>query len=193
MKRARGLQRIGGSDCPDGAEPIPHVVITLRCLTRSWRTTLIAVASCAPAFALAEPAGLEPPPGSVAIARLAARGVQVYACIAAEEGPAWGPAKPEAELVQPDGSTVGRHFEGPVWEAQDGSRVLGTVIAQVPAPRPQAVAWLLLSGRTSGTGLLAGTQYVLRSDTVGGEKPQGGCMPGQTARVPYSATYTFYR
>lgn len=142
---------------------------------------------------MAEPAGLAPPPGSVAVARLSARGVQIYACSAAEKGPAWGPAKPEAELVQPDGRAVGRHFEGPVWEAQDGSRVLGTVIAQAPAPRPQAVAWLLLSGRATGSGSLAGTQYILRSDTVGGEKPQGVCTPGQMARVPYSATYTFYR
>jgi hypothetical protein len=88
---------------------------------------------------------------------------------------------------------VGRHFEGPTWEVQDGSRVVGSVIDEAPAPRPHAVAWLMLSARADESGMLAGTRYILRSDTVGGEKPTGSCTPGQTARVPYTATYTFFR
>ncbi|SFM43297.1 Protein of unknown function [Methylobacterium pseudosasicola] len=119
--------------------------------------------------------------------------MQIYACVTADGGSAWGAAKPEAELSQADGRVVGHHFEGPTWEAQDGSRVAGSVIDQAPAPKPHAVAWLLLSGRASGSGMLAGTRYVLRRDTDGGEKPAGGCTPGQTTRVPYTATYTFYR
>jgi len=119
--------------------------------------------------------------------------VQIYSCTAAEGDPAWGAAKPEAELSQADGHVVGRHFEGPTWEAQDGSRVVGSVIDQAPAPKPHAVAWLLLAGQATGSGVLAGTRYVLRNDTAGGEKPAGGCTPGETARVPYTASYTFYR
>ncbi|MCJ2058695.1 DUF3455 domain-containing protein [Methylobacterium sp. J-048] len=157
------------------------------------RPVLVALACGVPALAEAEKAPLAPPPGSAPIISLAARGVQIYACIAAEGAPAWGAAKPEADLAQADGRVVGRHFEGPTWEAQDGSRVVGSVIDQAPAPEPHAVAWLLLAGRTSGSGALAGTRYVLRRDTSGGEKPAGGCTPGQTARVPYTATYTFYR
>ncbi|MCJ2095644.1 DUF3455 domain-containing protein [Methylobacterium sp. J-072] len=157
------------------------------------RPVLVALACGVPALAEAEPAPLGPPPGSAPIVSLAARGVQIYACTAAEGAPAWGAAKPEADLSQADGRVVGRHFEGPTWESQDGSRVVGSVIDQAPAPQPQAVAWLLLSGQATGTGMLAGTRYVLRRDTAGGEKPPGGCTPGQTARMPYTATYTFYR
>ena len=153
----------------------------------------MALAGSTPAFAIAEPARLAPPPGSLPIVTLAARGVQIYACIAGEGGPVWSSAKPDAELVQADGRTIGRHFEGPTWEAQDGSRVVGTVIGQAQAPQAHAVAWLLLAGRATGFGLLAGTRYVLRSDTAAGEKPPGDCAMGQTVRVPYRATYTFYR
>ncbi|EIZ82244.1 Protein of unknown function DUF3455 [Methylobacterium sp. GXF4] len=129
----------------------------------------------------------------MSIASFAARGAQIYTCIAGEGAPVWSAAKPDADLAQPDGRVVGRHFEGPTWEIQDGSRVVGSVIDHAPAPQPHAVAWLMLSARATGSGMLAGTRYVLRSDTDGGEKPAGGCTPGQTVRVPYTATYTFYR
>ena len=164
-----------------------------RALTLSRRPAIAAFACCVPALAVAAPPTLAPPPGSVPIASLAARGVQIYPCVAGDGEPTWGAAKPEAELLQTDGSEIGRHFEGPTWETQDGSRVVGSVIAQAPAPQPGAVTWLLLSAQGSGPGMLAETRYVLRRDTDGGEKPTGSCSVGQIQRVPYTATYTFFR
>ena len=45
------------------------------------------------------------------------------------------------------------------------------------------------SGR--GRGLLAGTQEILRLNTVGGVAPAGSCTPGTVVGVPYRADYVF--
>jgi len=73
---------------------------------------------------------------------------------------------------------------------------VGAVKAQEPG-RPGAIPWLLLGVKeTSGSGVFARTTSIQRVDTVAGTAPAGGCSAAQSgaeSRVPYKATYYFYR
>src|ERR687883_164325 len=53
-------------------------------------------------------------------------GVQIYAC----KGSAWTLVAPRATLYGPNGRRIGTHFAGPTWQAKDGSRVVGRVVAR---------------------------------------------------------------
>ena len=59
-----------------------------------------------------------------------------------------------------------------------------------------SVPWLLLKGISpTGSGLLSKVEFIRRSDTQGGAAPATGCdvqHAGELARVPYTATYSFY-
>jgi hypothetical protein len=103
---------------------------------------------------------------------------------------------PAARLFDKDGVEVGTHGDGPVWHLQDGSSVLGKVIAKTPSPDAGSVPWLLVKAVSAmGGGRLAGVEFIRRSDTKGGVAPTAGCDAGHLgdiARVPYTTTYTFY-
>ena len=105
-------------------------------------------------------------------------------------------AGPKAVLSDAHGAIIGRHYEGPTWEAADGSKVVGQVLAKQASPTG-GVDWLLLKAtRTSGPGRFATVTYIRRLATTGGVAPATGCAAdtaGRTASVPYSATYEFYR
>jgi hypothetical protein len=144
----------------------------------------------------AVPAALNPA-GEKQRLRVSARGVQVYVCQRADgAAPAWKFIEPEAELFDEQGRPFASHGAGPSWQARDGSRIVGTVVAKVDAPRGDVIAWLLLRSRSSGgDGRLAGVTSVQRIHTDGGMAPTTACDEatlGQTARVPYTAQYTFF-
>ena len=120
-----------------------------------------------------------------------AGGVQIYECAASGQ---WILKAPEAELMDRDGKKIGRHYAGPTWEASDGSKVTGEIRARENARSADDVPWLLLrAASASGYGALGRTTSIQRMDTVGGVPPAGSCRPGAQARVPYRATYYFYR
>jgi len=130
-----------------------------------------------------------------------AGGSQVYECVP-KSGQAgvyeWTFRAPEARLTGGLlGSDLGRHYAGPTWEASDGSRVLGEVRERAPASEPNAIPWLLLSARsTFGKGVLTQTRSIQRVATKGGIAPTEPCAAAnanQFVRVPYTATYYFYR
>jgi hypothetical protein len=128
-----------------------------------------------------------------------ATGVQIYDCKAGKDDPAhfdWVFRAPEAELFDAAGKKIGKHYAGPTWESNDGSKAVGEVKARDDGPDVNAIPWLLLSAKsTSGVGILGKTVSVQRLKTVGGKAPVGGCSPaqaGKEARVPYNATYYFY-
>ena len=130
-----------------------------------------------------------PPATQHAVLTVQARGVQIYTCKAGQ----WVFVAPAARLFDASGIEVGSHGDGPVWHLLDGSSVLGKVIAKSPSADQESIPWLLLkSDRTDGAGKLAGVEFIRRSETKGGVAPDGGCDVGEFARVPYSATYTFY-
>lgn len=133
---------------------------------------------------------LRPPAGSRVAAVAYAEGVQVYRWT----GAAWAFVAPEAVLYDADGEAVGIHYAGPTWESASGSRVVGAVAARC-TPDPAAIPWLLLDAvSSSGPGVLRRVTHIQRLYTVGGLAPAGpGAVPGEVARVPYSAYYVFYR
>jgi hypothetical protein len=131
--------------------------------------------------------------------QLHASGVQIYTCLPVKNDSArfeWSFKQPEATLFSKRGRNIGRHYSGPTWEANDGSKVTGEVVARSNSPDANAIPWLLLSAKsTSGTGIFAGVRSIQRLHTVGGAAPASGCSPaqsGQELRVLYSADYLFY-
>jgi hypothetical protein len=127
----------------------------------------------------------------------AASGVQIYECRPAKVGGFnWTFVAPDAVLFDQRGRVIGTHGAGPSWQANDGSRVVGTVKARADAPAADAIPWLLLETKsTSSAGVLSAVTSVQRINTVGGIQPANGCdaaAAGTTTRVPYSADYVFF-
>ena len=130
---------------------------------------------------------------------LLAKGVQVYRCDrkpGQPDGYEWSFQSPDAILRDVAGKYVGKHYAGPTWEAEDGSKVVGTVSARRDASERGAIPWLRLSTRSTGTaGMFAGVTTIVRISTSGGTAPASGCNElelGKILRVPYSADYNLY-
>jgi hypothetical protein len=145
------------------------------------------------------PAHIQAPPTERVIIEAAAKGVQIYECRPAQDTPTrleWIFKAPQAELFDPQGKVIGRHYAGPIWESTDGSKVMGEAKAQAEAPEPGAIPWLLIAARsTEGRGVFSQITHIQRLNTTGGKPPQTGCdasQRGQVLRVPYAATYYFY-
>jgi len=172
-------------------------------VTLAQLTALLSVGGCAsgPAVTAPEvPANLRPPAGQVLFLEALAAGVQIYECASKPDQPSsyeWTFRAPEASLTDPAGRHIGNHFAGPTWASTDGSSVIGEVKARDPGPDPSAIPWLLLSAKSiTGAGVLSKTTNVQRVKTVGGVapvEPCGATNAKQVARVPYTATYYFYR
>jgi hypothetical protein len=150
------------------------------------------------------PASLRPPAGQVWFMEALASGVQIYDCAPKADGSgfAWKFRAPEATLADRDGKPLGKHYAGPTWEALDGSKVVGEVVAREPGPMPAtAIPWLLLSAKRTadgpnGAGTFSAVKSIQRLSTGGGVEPAEPCtadQAGRVARVDYSATYQFYR
>jgi hypothetical protein len=121
-----------------------------------------------------------------------AKGVQIYECSKNE----WAFVAPAADLFDKDGNKIGRHYAGPHWEADDGSKIVGAVKARADAPAEATIPWLLLSAKSvGGTGIFSGVSSVRRVNTAGGAAPRAHCSAaeaGQLVRVPYTADYYFF-
>ena len=144
------------------------------------------------------PAALRPPAGQILYLEALATGVQIYDCAANADGShAWAFRAPEAALADRAGRPLGKHYAGPTWESVDGSSVVGEVKARDPGPTPSAIPWLLLAAKSNaGSGVFGAAKSVQRVATAGGVAPPSPCTAAtfrQEARVPYSATYYFYR
>jgi hypothetical protein len=145
------------------------------------------------------PPDLVPPASAVLLFELGAHGVQIYTCQADPNDATafvWTFTAPEAELLNARDEVVGRHFAGPTWQGQDGSAVVGKVLARADAPNRKAIPWLLLEAKAhEGGGVFSMITHIQRLDTAGGVAPGEGCdeaHPGAVVRVPYEATYAFY-
>lgn len=126
-------------------------------------------------------------------------GVQIYTCkrnsSPAKAAPAyaWVLKAPEAVLLGSDGGKIGKHYAGPTWEAPDGSKAVGKLVASAAAPG--TIPWLLLTATATGRGRFSKVTYVERVYTSGGAAPKTGAdaaHAGTEVRVPYAATYIFY-
>ena len=160
------------------------------------------VAGSAPAWAGTiplVPENLRTPVTEVLSLETKAAGVQIYECNASKDEPTrfeWIFKAPEADLFDSAGNKIGKHYAGPTWESNDGSKVVGEVKAKDNGPDPSAVPWLLMSAKlTSGTGVFSQVKSIQRVYTVGGIAPTEPCSPaqaGKVTRVGYKATYNFY-
>ena len=146
------------------------------------------------------PSHLQPPADEALFLEALATGVQVYECVPKAGQPGsheWAFRAPDAQLADRSGRSLGKHYAGPTWEASDGSRVLGEVKARDSGPDASAIPWLLLGAKcTFGNGTFSKTRSIQRVATKGGAAPTEACGSGnvnQFARVPYTATYYFYR
>lgn len=145
------------------------------------------------------PEALKVPATQVLSLETQAVGVQIYECKASKDEPTrfeWVFKAPEAELFDNAGKKIGKHYAGPTWESNDGSKVVGEVKAKDNGPDPNAIQWLLMSAKsTSGKGVFSQTQSIQRLHTTGGNAPAEGCTQaqvGKEARVTYKANYYFY-
>lgn len=162
--------------------------------TRSLFTLAALAVFSVSAVAQDIPAQLAPPQGVTLLGRYAAKGAQIYVCRVKGVTNEWDFKAPEAELTDARGRPFAKHYGGPTWEADDGSKVVGKALVTEPAPKPGAVPWLLLSAASSSSGILAGVRFVQRVNTVGGAGPTGGCPTvGSELRADYTADYIFYK
>jgi hypothetical protein len=129
-------------------------------------------------------------------------GVQIYACRAnpgqtgGTQSYGWTLKAPEASLFDANGGQIGKHYAGPTWELNDGSKVVGVAQATLVAPGDTSIPWLLLKAvQNDGAGALTPVRAIQRVDTVGGKAPTAGCdvsTQEAEARVRYEANYYFY-
>jgi Protein of unknown function (DUF3455) len=145
-----------------------------------------------------QPGGsIDAPPGTRTILTAKGEGVQIYSCVAAQDGAKWMLNGPDAKLLDAKGEQIGTHFAGPTWKLSDGSSVVGELVAIQLSPDADSVAWLLLRAKAgSATGSLAEVTFIRRTGTRGGVPPTNDCHKagdvGKNVRVHYSAAYTFY-
>jgi hypothetical protein len=160
-----------------------------------------ACATNAPAPAMQPvPENLRPASNEALLGTVAARGVQIYECRAKKDEPQaveWAFVAPEADLFDPKGKLLGKHYAGPHWESLDGSKVAGSVKARADAPQAGTIPWLLLATKSVGpAGAFAGVTSIQRINTVGGAAPAAdSCTPaslGTRSRVTYTADYVLF-
>jgi hypothetical protein len=163
---------------------------TQSCYARRWKsvTFVLAAAWMMPnSIAQTANASIDVPAHSRLVLRTVGNGDQVYGCVSGS----WSLQAPDAKLLDQKGFVIGRHFAGPTWQLNDGSWVKGKVIAKQAAPDTTAVPWLLLES-VGGTGRLAAARFIQRTETHGGNAPDGSCSRGEMRRIPYTAKYSFY-
>ena len=142
------------------------------------------------------PEQLRPPANEQLLLQVHAKGDQVYICGGAAAQFNWTLKAPDAQLFDEKGKSFGRHFAGPSWEANDGSRVVGKAVANSPSPDANSIPWLLVTVVShDGSGALSRVTTIQRLNTSGGKAPTSGCDAShlnQEVRVSYSADYRFY-
>jgi hypothetical protein len=130
--------------------------------------------------------------GLTVLRSVEATGVQVYECRPDEAGRLLWVFREPMAILTADAKTVGRHFAGPSWQLNDGSGVVGRLVAQKPGATAQDIALLQLDVSTrEGDGMMSRVTTVERLDTHGGAY-SGACPKvGATHLEPYTARYVF--
>ncbi|MDP2903258.1 MAG: DUF3455 domain-containing protein [Methylovulum sp.] len=143
------------------------------------------------------PEQIKVPAGHHPVLTAHAKGEQIYECSLKKGAYDWQIQAPDAQLFDDQGQIIGKHYEGPVWEYKEGSRVQGKIINRADMSPSKAIAWLLVEivGR-KGDGPFSKASFINRINTQGGLPPVTGCEGnhlGQEKRVSYSADYIFYQ
>lgn len=175
--------------------------MSTKCLLRSGVAgfavvSMLGACAMAPGGSAPAAASIDPPAQTTRVLSANASGVQIYSCeYDAQHHLGWVFRSPQATLYDASGHAVIRHFAGPSWEAEDGSRIVGRVLAQRPSATKASVPELLLETHVvAGSGVLSDVRYVQRVGTVGGLAPRAQCVAEhQSGSTPYLAEYVFYR
>jgi hypothetical protein len=142
------------------------------------------------------PKEIQAPADTKLLMEVHAKGDQIYTCEKSGALFTWTLKAPDAQLFDKNGKLFGKHFAGPSWEANDGSRVTGKAVANALSPVANSVPWLLLRAEShEGNGVLAHVAAIQRVNTKGGKAPAVGCdasHTGDEVRKPYSADYRFF-
>jgi hypothetical protein len=161
---------------------------------------LSACATAPSAPVVKAPENLKAPSDQIFVFDYAATGVQIYSCKSNKTDASkfeWSFIAPEAELFDHLGVKVGKHYAGPTWESNDGSKVVGEVVSRQDSTEPNAIPWLLLKSKTnSGEGAFAQIKSIQRLATIEGKAPTTGCDAstlGKEVRAPYKAYYNFFK
>jgi uncharacterized protein DUF3455 len=132
--------------------------------------------------------------------RAEAKGVQIYKSVEGKDGQLeWALEAPLADLFSREGKPLGSHYEGPSWEATDGSKVTrdkepAVKIAAAPNAK-EDIPWRLITVKAEGAkeGTFSNVVYIQRINTKGGKAPAKAPMRvGTKVGVDYRATYYFY-
>lgn len=167
-------------------------------MTRLSRRTRHSICAVWLSAVVGTSAGAAPidPPDARALLSATASGVQIYSCeYDANHTLGWVFRSPRATLFDTAGIAVIEHSAGPAWEARDGSRIEGHVLAQMPSETPNGLPQLLLETRSTGAkGMLKEVRYVQRTMTAGGVAPAAPCtVEHAVGNSPYIATYIFFK
>jgi hypothetical protein len=153
--------------------------------------------SLSPNAASSIPAQIRVPGGNSPALLTHAIGNQIYQCALVKESYTWVLLAPDAKLVDVKGQVVGKHYSGPIWEYQEGSRIEGRIVSKLDVDPDSSISWLLVKVIAhKGKGLLSDISYINRINTRGGLTPSSGCNTnhlGTEKRVAYSADYVFYK
>ena len=140
------------------------------------------------------------PPGHKLLFKFNAKGVQIYKAVQGKAGKLeWVLEAPLADLIDEKNGKAGWHYDGPSWEATDGSKVVRDKAEEVKstaAPKPQEhIPWLLVKVKADDgkDGVLSPVVYIQRLQTEGGKSPSE--VPKRVQNkigVAYWAVYFFY-
>jgi Protein of unknown function (DUF3455) len=143
------------------------------------------------------PKNLQVPTGQKLLLKAAAEGTQIYTCRQVTDKESqyeWALKAPDAQLFDARREVLGKHYAGPTWEANDGSKIAAVVIAK--AIVPDSIPLLLLQVKSAqGRGILINVSLIQRLNTTGGNPPQLVCNQDRQnteLAVPYTADYYFY-
>jgi hypothetical protein len=155
---------------------------------------LLVLASTLVSFCVAAqevPKQLQAPPGERLLLQVHAKGDQVYTCKSDAAQFSWTLKAPDAQLFDKDGKSFGKHFAGPSWEANDGSRVVGKAVANAPSPDADSIPWLLVNVVAhEGSGVLSSVT-ILRAERRRHPDATPGTLDRKSAlRIPPTTSST---
>ena len=169
---------------------IKAVMMIKRCFFLSLLLPLFASAG------MVVPEAIKVPAEQVAKLTVHAIGDQIYQCVLQDNVYAWQTQAPDARLFDMKGQIVGNHYSGPIWEYNEGSRVVGRVVSKLDVDLGESIPWLLVEVVAHhGAGMFSDINYINRVNTRGGLSPSSSCNAnhlGSEKRVNYTADYIFY-
>jgi hypothetical protein len=144
------------------------------------------------------PDNLQVPSDRQLLLKAPAQGSQIYICRQSKNNESqfeWTLKAPDAQLFDAQNNIVGKHYGGPTWEANDGSKVTAVVKAKASSPNGSIPSLLLEVNSAKGEGIFANVKSIQRLNTTGGNAPQEDCnrdRQNTEVAVPYTADYYFY-